>query len=118
MSNINTQIQVVKNGVSDNYYPVTTASNTTVTSSASSNIPSSANTVQKALDALGELAFDDGDNLVYLSSGTSGSNSGLPTDTEVDDSTVSSSKTWSSAKIKTLFEKLGLTFDSSGNVTN
>jgi hypothetical protein len=67
---------------------------------------------------MGSMAFSNGDDVVYIEDGSDAGNFEAPV-TEVDDSVVSLTKTWSSAKIKALFELLGVTFDSklNGSVT-
>lgn len=108
----NYQIQQVVNKQKTNVYPVTTPENVTVTPA--NKIPSSATTMKKVLDSMGSMAFSNGDDVVYIEDASDGGTMATPT-TEVDDSVVSLTKTWSSSKIKALFELLGVTFDSSLN---
>lgn len=95
-----------------NLYPITKAENVNVT--VANNIPPNANTAKKVFEKLSELAFDDGTDLVYLGGGES-QYEGLVPESEIDDTKASASSTWSSAKLKQIFELLGVTFDSNMN---
>ena len=112
MADIDVQMQRVVKKVKSNVYPITVPKNVNVTPN--NKIPSSATNMQKVLDSMGSMAFSNGDDVVYIEDGSDGGNMVEPV-TEVDDSVVSLTKTWSSAKIKALFELLGVTFDSKLN---
>lgn len=112
MADIDVQMQRVVKKVKSNVYPITVPKNVNVIPN--NKIPSSATNMQKVLDSMGSMAFSNGDDIVYIEDGSDGGNMAEPV-TEVDDSVVSLTKTWSSAKIKALFELLGVTFDSKLN---
>ena len=123
MADYDVQIKNVENGVSSNIYPLTKASNATVTPN--NNVPTSATDAQAVFDNLGEMAFNDGSELVYISSTATATVSedeteeytGVLPDSEINDSTTSAASTWSSSKLKSIFELLGVTFDSEGNAS-
>lgn len=103
-------------GSSHNLYPITKAANVSVSRANNTNIPSGDTKIQDVMDDLGAMAFDDGDSLVYLGGGEQQYNGNLP-ESEINDTTASATTTWSSAKLKALFELLGVTFDSNMNGT-
>lgn len=114
MADLDIQMQRVVNKAKSNIYPITVPKNVNVTPK--NKIPSSATNMQKVLDSMGDMAFSNGDDVVYITDGSDAGSFEAPV-TEVDDSVVSLTKTWSSAKIKALFELLGVTFDSKLNGT-
>ena len=57
------------------------------------------------------MAYSEGDNLVYLDTEGEEGEPASGSMSEVDDETVSTSTTWSSAKLKALFEQLGIVFE-------
>lgn len=111
MADLNIQLKQVSGGETTNINPITTAKNTSVTPN--NNVPSTATDSQAVFDSLGEMAFSDGSNIAYLSE--SSDYDGTLPDSEIDDTTTSVSSTWSSSRLKTIFELLGVTFDDSGN---
>ena len=107
MAEYNIKINNKNNGSKDILYPITKASNIEINDT--SNLPSGVTTSEGVFNALGDMAFEDGDDLLYIGSeSTAGSDVGSYT--EVNDDTVSTTSTWSSAKLKQLFESLGVTF--------
>ena len=86
-------------GTIDKFDPITKASNVSVTPT--NNIPESVSNVKDVVEALGSLAFNNGDDMVYLETDTSE----LPDPTnlsEIDDTQVSQVLTWSSSKISSV----------------
>ena len=107
MAEYNIKINNKINGSKDTLYPITKADNVKIAST--ENLPSGMTTSEDVFNALGDMAFDDGDNLIYLGS-EAATGSDVGTYTEVNDNTVSTTSTWSSAKLKQLFESLGVKF--------
>ena len=95
-NNYNIQLTHIEDAQQHNLYPVSKSSNIQVIPQ--NNIPSSATNAQAVFDNLGEMAFNDGDDMVYL--GESDEGFQLPSTSEIDDSQISLVYTWSSQKIE------------------
>lgn len=109
----NFQMKNRTKGSDEDLFPITNASNAKVTPT--NNVPKTATDAQKVFDAMGAMAFTDGNDLVHIVPVEE--NPELPETpiSEIDDSVVSTVKGWSSAKIKACFEALGVRFDSDLN---
>ena len=78
-------------------YPITQSRDVSIEMS-NGSIPSGANTVQRVIDKLGDLAFNSGESVVYLDESEE-SDSEVP-NSEIDDGRISSAYTWSSKKLE------------------
>ena len=105
MAKDKTKIQMVNvhNGITDNIYPLTNADIVNVIPQ--NNVPANATNTQAVFDNLGSLAFDDGENLIYLGESEEDDDVNLG-NSEIDDTQVSSVTTYSSKKISELLEAL------------
>lgn len=84
-------------------YPINTANDVTIDNT-NSSLPASVSNAQELIDNLGNMAFDDGEELVYI---TDGANyDGTLITGEINDDDVSLSTTWSSNKITTYTEQV------------
>lgn len=80
-------------------YPVNYASDVQVDKSKNKVIPSSISNLQELLNNIGEMAFSNGNDLVYLGNSTDFPDEAIST--EIDDSKTDLAYTWSSKKIST-----------------
>lgn len=109
MADFNIQMRNKQGSNSDSLYPITKDSNIK-SSSSNANLPSGTQTAKDVFDSLGKMAFDNGDKLIYLDDQVQTDANDLLGTTEINDDDVSTSTTWSSAKLKALFEQLGIDF--------
>lgn len=101
--NLNVRIiDIHDDGTQFNINPFTKSDNVSVTPS--NNIPETVSNVQEVFSSLGKLAFDDGDNFVYI--GSTEDEDSLERVSEIDDEQVSLALTWSSNKIETKLNEL------------
>ena len=92
------QVGVVDNNGDVNIlYPQNTASDVSINKDKNPIIPSNVNKLQDLVDNIGEMFFEDKDNVVFL--GESEEYDGDLINTEINDNIISSSYTWSSEKI-------------------
>jgi len=95
---------VKKNGDVDILYLKNQGRDVEILRDNNAKLPTSINTAQDLADKLNDLAFSDGENLVYIGEGEIGSGT-LPPLSEVDDSKLSITSTWSSQKIYDSYNK-------------
>ena len=92
------QVGVVDNNGDVNVlYPQNTASDVLINKDRNPIIPETVNKLQDLVDNIGEMFFEDKDNVVFL--GESEEYDGDLINTEINDNIISSSYTWSSEKI-------------------
>lgn len=101
----NIQMVNVQDGVTNNMYPLTNADIVNVTPQ--NNVPADATNSQAVFDSLGSLAFDNGENLIYLGESEEDDDLNLG-NSEIDDTKESTATTYSSKKISELLEALKL----------
>ena len=107
MAEYNVIINKKSGNTNDKLYPTTKAGNVKITYT--TNLPSGVSNTEQLANALGDMAFDDGDSLLYIGEESSTGASAAEY-SEVNDDTVSTTSTWSSSKLKALFESLGVKF--------
>lgn len=95
---------VKKNGDVDILYLKSEGRDVAINRDRNTKIPSEVQTVQDLVDKLNDLAFGNGTNLVYIGDGEVGSGN-LPPLSEIDDSRLSLTSSWSSQKINDRFER-------------
>ena len=104
------------NGNVNVLYPVNTAGDVSVDKSNNERIPSSVTNVQDMLDTIGTMAFDDGEDLVYL--GTGEDYSGEIATSEINDDDKSYVSTWSSKKLNSHVEQYAPTYSNTLDLVN
>ena len=109
MADFNIQMKKKQGSNSDSLYPITKDSNIK-SSSSNANLPSGTQTAKDVFDSLGKMAFDNGEKLIYLDDQVQTDANDLLGTTEINDDDVSTTTTWSSSKLKALFEQLGIDF--------
>ena len=110
MAEYNVQINKKVGNTKDTLYPVTKDKNVKVTST-NASLPANVSTAKDLVDGLGSMAFSSGSNLVYTEESTDSNAISESVLSEVNDDKVSTTTTWSSSKLKALFEQLGVTFE-------
>lgn len=97
------QIGIVDNAGNVNIlYPINTADDVSVDRSKNNSLPSVKN-LQELINNFGAMAFDEGTDLVHIS--TAEDYSGESPNSEINDNITSASYTWSSNKLNTHVER-------------
>lgn len=84
-------------------YPITTGEDVSIKRT-NTKIPTSVTNTQELANKLGKMAFEDGDDVIFL--GSSAEYDGAVVDSEIDDTRVSDVTTFSSSKIMKLINEL------------
>ena len=94
------------NGNVNVLYPQSTAKDVSISRTSNSRIPSGVNNLQEFMNTVGEMAFVDKKEMVFL--GTSEEFGDDPVDSEINDEVVSEDYTWSSYKLDQMFKEINL----------
>lgn len=100
MANITAQIKQKTGNTINNINPLTTAGNVSVTTT-NTDLPSGVSDVQDVVDELKSMAFNDGNNIVYLTDTPDQTYDPTVID-YIDDAHTTAYSTWSSSKINSL----------------
>ena len=97
------------NGDVNVLYPQSTAKDVSISRTSNSRIPSGVNNLQEFMNTVGEMAFVDKKEMVFL--GTSEEDECDMVDSEINDEVVSEDYTWSSYKLEQMFAELNKKID-------
>ena len=100
---------VKNNGDVEVLYPVNAGSDVSIDNTQNNVIPSNVKNVQDLVNNISSMAFESRENMVFINNSDASTYDGVVSDSEIDDTKISTVSTWSSKKLSDDIDNLSNT---------